>query len=67
VRPSGERLQKLGGLGSERELPPVAPLETALRLPPRELAGSGDDAAKKETPTQGESPSVGVVQKSFEL
>ena len=67
VRPSGERLQRLGGLGSERELPPVAPLETALRLPPREVAGSGDSAAKIETPTQGESPPAGVVQKSFEL
>ncbi|MBN9690399.1 MAG: DNA recombination protein RmuC [Verrucomicrobia bacterium] len=67
VRPSGERLQKLGGLGSERELPPVAPLESALRLPPREGTGSADTPAKNQTPTVGEGPLVGVVQKSFEL
>ncbi len=33
VRPSGEKLIKLGGGASAKELPEIAPLETALRLP----------------------------------
>ena len=33
VRPSGEKLLKLGGGASAKELPEIAPLETALRLP----------------------------------
>jgi len=34
VRPSGERLQKLGGGASAKELPEIAPLAATLRLPP---------------------------------
>jgi len=33
VRPSGERLMKLGGGAAQRELPQIAPLEMTLRLP----------------------------------
>jgi DNA recombination protein RmuC len=33
VRPSGERLMKLGGGAASRELPEIAPLELSLRLP----------------------------------
>ncbi|HVU09559.1 MAG TPA: DNA recombination protein RmuC [Verrucomicrobiae bacterium] len=34
VRPSGEKLQKLGGANSAKELPEVPPLDSTLRLPP---------------------------------
>lgn len=34
VRPSGEKLQKLGGANSAKELPDVPPLDSTLRLPP---------------------------------
>lgn len=33
VRPSGEKLMKLGGGAAAKELPEIAPLEMALRLP----------------------------------
>jgi DNA recombination protein RmuC len=33
VRPSGEKLMKLGGGAPTRELPEIAPLEMVLRLP----------------------------------
>ena len=33
VRPSGEKLMKLGGGAAARELPEIAPLEMVLRLP----------------------------------
>jgi DNA recombination protein RmuC len=34
VRPSGEKLQKLGGAASGKELADVQPLDATLRLPP---------------------------------
>ena len=34
VRPSGEKLLKLGGGAAVKDLPEIAPLETTLRLPP---------------------------------
>jgi len=34
VRPSGEKLLKLGGAAAVKELPVIAPLDTTLRLPP---------------------------------
>jgi len=34
VRPSGERLLKLGGDASAKALPDLRPLDAALRLPP---------------------------------
>ncbi len=34
VRPSGERLMALGGVGSDKKLAEVAPLDHTLRLPP---------------------------------
>ena len=34
VKPSGERVQKLGGANSAKELPDVPPLDATLRLPP---------------------------------
>ena len=34
VRPSGEKLQKLGGANSSKELSEIAPLDATLRLPP---------------------------------
>jgi DNA recombination protein RmuC len=34
VKPSGEKLQKLGGANSAKELPEIPPLDTTLRPPP---------------------------------
>jgi DNA recombination protein RmuC len=34
VRPAGEKLQKLGGLTSDKELTDVPPLDATLRFPP---------------------------------
>ncbi len=34
IRPSGEKLQKLGGIAAGKELAELPPLDTALRLPP---------------------------------
>lgn len=34
VRPQGEKLARLGGGTAGKELPEIAPLATALRLPP---------------------------------
>jgi DNA recombination protein RmuC len=34
VRPSGEKLQKLGGANLSKELPEMPPLDSTLRLPP---------------------------------
>jgi len=34
VKPSGEKLQKLGGANSSKELPDIGPLDATLRLPP---------------------------------
>jgi len=34
VRPSGEKLLKLGGGAAVKDLPEIAPLDATLRLPP---------------------------------
>ena len=34
VKPSGERIQKLGGANSPKELADLQPLDATLRLPP---------------------------------
>jgi hypothetical protein len=34
VRPSGERLLKLGGNAAAKSLPDIPPLDATLRLPP---------------------------------
>ena len=36
IRPSGEKLQKLGGGDASKELADLLPLDTTLRLPPTE-------------------------------
>ena len=41
VRPSGERLLKLQGVGPDRQLAPIDPLEVPLRIAPGSGSGAG--------------------------
>jgi DNA recombination protein RmuC len=53
VRPSGERLLKLGGGSAGKDLPEIKPLEKNLRLP---TGSNGPEGADLPTERQGPSP-----------